>query len=186
MLGPYGRSAGLGEFRGGPALVSGGADGTVRLWDALTGEQLVALNGSTGEIHAVVAATVDGHAVLVSGAADGAICAWDPTASEEIWRVSAPDLLAADSEPHTPAPLRVNERTPLLTDSPATGDELNREPIAVYVASQLSTMVGERPHDSFAIHLTGTWGIGKTSLVNFSRVPCSRGLAELGCPTQLL
>ena len=59
---------------GGEFVVSGGADGAVRVWDLATGAQLRALEGHSGAVWAV-ALTPDGQ--VVSGGVDGAVRVWD-------------------------------------------------------------------------------------------------------------
>jgi WD40 repeat protein len=58
----------------GTLLVSGGLDGTVRLWNA-SGQQLATLRGHTGMVRAV-ASSADGQTVA-SGGFDGAVRLWD-------------------------------------------------------------------------------------------------------------
>jgi WD40 repeat protein len=63
----------------GQTIVSGGADGTVRVWDAISGEQLEVLRGHTGTVWSV-ALSADGQHV-VSGGFDGTVKVWDPRSS---------------------------------------------------------------------------------------------------------
>ncbi|MFF2147797.1 WD40 repeat domain-containing protein [Kitasatospora sp. NPDC058190] len=66
---------------GGRAVaVSGGNEGTVRLWDLATGEPVgEPMAGHTGPVHAVAAAELDGRAVAVSAGTDGTVRVWDLT-----------------------------------------------------------------------------------------------------------
>ncbi len=59
----------------GARAVSGGEDGTVRVWDLATGQQQAALTGHTDWVRAV-AVTADG-ARAVSGGDDGTVRVWD-------------------------------------------------------------------------------------------------------------
>jgi hypothetical protein len=59
----------------GTRAVSGGYDGTVRVWDLATGQQQAELTGHSGQVYAV-AITVDGTRA-VSGGEDGAVLVWD-------------------------------------------------------------------------------------------------------------
>jgi WD40 repeat protein len=65
-------------------LASGGSDGTVRLWDPRTGEQLTALEGHQRGVYAVCAVTVEGRALLASGGGDGMVRLWDPRSGEQL------------------------------------------------------------------------------------------------------
>jgi serine/threonine protein kinase len=58
----------------GQRLLSGGSDGTVRLWRAETGEELACFRGHTGKVHAVVFGA-DAKAAY-SGGADGTLRCW--------------------------------------------------------------------------------------------------------------
>lgn len=56
-------------------VLSGGADGTVRIWLAETGRQVEAFEGHTGPVHAV--AFSPDSPVVYSGSADGTIRRWE-------------------------------------------------------------------------------------------------------------
>ncbi|MGW1177231.1 hypothetical protein ACWD4P_26395 [Kitasatospora sp. NPDC002543] len=61
-------------------VVTGGDDGTVRLWDVATGEAVgEPMTDHTGRVHAVAAAELDGRAVAVSAGTDEAVRIWDLT-----------------------------------------------------------------------------------------------------------
>ena len=96
----------------GDLLASGHADGSVRIWDPLTGRELRALCGHGGQVE-TVAFSPDG-AMLASGGADNIIRLWDISGSRESVAISghagavralafAPDgtFLASSSEDAT-------------------------------------------------------------------------------------
>jgi WD40 repeat protein len=59
----------------GSLLVSGGFDGTVRLWEAPNGRPLSALIGHTSPVYGV--ALSEGGRLLASGSFDGSVRLWD-------------------------------------------------------------------------------------------------------------
>ena len=69
----------------GLTLASCGRDRTVRLWDPITGQELLTLTGHEADVHGL-AFSPDG-AILASGSYDGAI---------KLWRTS-PEYLARKS-----------------------------------------------------------------------------------------
>jgi WD40 repeat protein len=62
-------------------IVTGSVDGTVRLWDADNGRELLTLNPHTGPIWSV-AVTPDGQ-TLVAGAHDGVVTIWEAASDQE-------------------------------------------------------------------------------------------------------
>ena len=64
-------------------IVSGTLQGTLQIWDAVTGE-LISPMGHEGPVLAVTAGRAAGHDVIVSGAADGTIWIWDASTGHPI------------------------------------------------------------------------------------------------------
>jgi WD40 repeat protein len=59
-------------------IVSGGEDGTVRVWDAVTGQPAsLPLTGHTGEVHAVAVGRAGDRDVIVSDGSDRTVRVWD-------------------------------------------------------------------------------------------------------------
>jgi WD40 repeat protein len=63
--------------------VSGGDDGTIRVWDAALGKELVTLYGHTGSV-ASVSWSPDGARLASFSAADGTSKIWDPASGKEL------------------------------------------------------------------------------------------------------
>ncbi|MFD1539240.1 WD40 repeat domain-containing protein [Nonomuraea guangzhouensis] len=62
-----------------------GADGEVRLWDAVTGSPIgEPLRGHTGAVLSVAIGEVDGRAIVVSASYDGTVRIWDPTTATPV------------------------------------------------------------------------------------------------------
>jgi WD40 repeat protein len=61
-------------------MVSAGADGAVRLWDAATGQELRTLTGHTGPVRAVGFSS-DGTRIVSAGY-DRAVRLWDPASGQ--------------------------------------------------------------------------------------------------------
>ena len=62
-------------------LATGSNDGTVRIWDAATGQERATLTGHTGRVKAVAVAP-DGS-WLASGSDDGTVRIWDMATGQE-------------------------------------------------------------------------------------------------------
>jgi hypothetical protein len=88
-----------------------------------------------------------------------------PLKSEDMGAWQA--LLAGPTTPPPPPA----ERTPLLSDSPATVDELGRKPLADALAARLVRLQRDEAASAqpkaVMVHLHGPWGSGKSSLVRF-------------------
>jgi WD40 repeat protein len=66
------------ELDGRPVIVSGGRDGTVRVWELADGSPLGdPLTGHDGVVHAVAVGELDGRPVIVSGGEDGTVRVWE-------------------------------------------------------------------------------------------------------------
>ena len=78
------------ELEGRPVVVSGGDDGTVRVWDLATGLPVsrTSLTGHTGPVAAVVVAELEGRPVVVSGGDDGTVRVWDLATGLPVSRTS--------------------------------------------------------------------------------------------------
>jgi hypothetical protein len=73
------------ELEGRPIAVSGGQDGTVRVWDLRTGEPIGdSLRGHTGVVSAVAVGKLDGRPIAVSGSTDRTVWVWDLRTGEPI------------------------------------------------------------------------------------------------------
>ena len=80
----------------GAALATAGEDGTVRIWDARTGQQQQ-LTGHTGPVNAVAYAP-DG-AALATGSDDGTVRIWDTRTGQSSPRRAPPIFPRAISAP---------------------------------------------------------------------------------------
>ena len=68
----------VGQVEGRTVIVSGGDDGTVRVWDAGTGRPVGdPLTGHTGRVNAVAVGQVEGRTVIASGSDDRSVRVWD-------------------------------------------------------------------------------------------------------------
>jgi len=69
-----------GQVEGAPVLATGGADGTVRLWDPATHTDTVLTGHHFGRVFWGAWGQVEGAPVLATGAEDGKVLLWDPAA----------------------------------------------------------------------------------------------------------
>ena len=66
------------ELDGRPVVISGGDDGTVRVWDLATGTPVSdPFTGHDGSVRAVAVAELDGRPVVISGSDDRTVRVWD-------------------------------------------------------------------------------------------------------------
>ena len=66
------------QLDGRPVIVSGGGDGTVRVWDLATGAPIgQPLTGHTGAVSRWRSPQLDGRPVVVSGSGDETVRVWD-------------------------------------------------------------------------------------------------------------
>ncbi|RZB16100.1 hypothetical protein StrepF001_28320 [Streptomyces sp. F001] len=69
---------------GRPHAVTGGGDGTVRVWDLEAGQEVRVLAGHKGGVRCVAAASVEGRPYAVTGGGDGTVRVWDLEAGQEV------------------------------------------------------------------------------------------------------
>ena len=67
-------------------LASAGRDGSVRVWDPATGEQLQQLTGHTGRVNGV--AWAPDATRLASAGDDGSVRVWDPATGEQLQQLT--------------------------------------------------------------------------------------------------
>ena len=65
-------------------VATGGDDGTARLWDPRTGQQLTVLDSHRGKVYAVSVVTVSGQDLLATGGGDGTVRVWDPRTGQQV------------------------------------------------------------------------------------------------------
>jgi WD40 repeat protein/serine/threonine protein kinase len=85
LLGHRGSVTAVAFAPGGQRLVTGGMDGTARVWDATSGRELLCLRGHRSRATAVAFAP-DGQ-WLVTGGTDGTARVWDPSTGRELQRL---------------------------------------------------------------------------------------------------
>jgi WD40 repeat protein len=93
----------FGELDSHPIALSGGTDGTVRVWDLASGTQRgQPLTGHNGWVAAVAFGELDGRSIALSGGRDGTVRVWDLpsgtqrgeplTGYDEVWSVAFGEL----------------------------------------------------------------------------------------------
>ena len=66
-------------------IVSGSDDGTVRIWDAVTGDPVgVPLTGHDGPVNAVAIGRAGDRDIIVSGSGDGTVRIWDAVTGDPV------------------------------------------------------------------------------------------------------
>lgn len=88
------------------------------------------------------------------------------TVAEEGKAERLAELCSVDlNSPLEPPPTPDRDHTEWQTDNPSDRDYLNRAALAKVLAMRLEGAVGERPADSFLLHIDGSWGSGKSTLL---------------------
>ncbi|WP_327713220.1 hypothetical protein OG912_38515 (plasmid) [Streptomyces sp. NBC_00464] len=90
-----------------PHAVTGGYEGSVRVWDLTTGTPVRTLTGHTGGVRAVAVALLDGRPHAVTGGYEGSVRVWDLTTGTPVRTlpghtsgVSAVEVTLLDGRPH--------------------------------------------------------------------------------------
>lgn len=138
-------------------LIVSGDQGTVRLWDAATGENLVALASPAGEAVNSVAFSPDGT-LLASGGASGGVVLWgaaadggtaqDTAASEDAAASESPDETASETTETTAAEASTTSATTCTITAPGnanlrSGPGTNFERAASIAAGQTAEVDGQ-------------------------------------------
>lgn len=76
------------QLNGRPHAITGGDDGTVRVWDLDTQERVAELTGHTGWVWTIATTNVGGRPHAVTGGDDGTVRLWDLTRSEQAAELS--------------------------------------------------------------------------------------------------
>ena len=74
----------LGRIGGRDVAVSGGFDGTVRLWDAESGQSLTVLEGHNNSVRSVALGRIGDRDVAISGGGDGTVRLWDAESGQSL------------------------------------------------------------------------------------------------------
>ncbi|MCL7493772.1 WD40 repeat domain-containing protein [Streptomyces sp. MCA2] len=100
-------AVGVVELDGRPHAVTGGIDGSVRVWDLTTGTQTRELTGHTSEVNAVEVVELDGHPHAITVGDDGSVRVWDLTTGTQTreltghtGEVRAVGVVELDGRPH--------------------------------------------------------------------------------------
>jgi hypothetical protein len=175
-------------------VVSGSSDQTVRIWDLESAETVTTLTGHTARVRAVTLGVLGGRAFIVSGGNDNTVRVWaledDRGLPLQITKHAGPvrtvasgvlngrPILLSGGEDRMLQIWQSTESTEVaeqrdqvewLSDTPADKDLLRRRPLAQVLATRLRRIQAEEPDTSFLLHIDGTWGTGKSTLLNFLR-----------------
>ncbi|WP_405467195.1 WD40 repeat domain-containing protein [Streptomyces canus] len=107
--GPIG-SVAVAELGDRPHAVTASRDGSVRVWDLTTGNQIRELTGHTGEVNSVAVTELDGRPHAVTASHDWSVRVWDLTTGNQtreltghIGRVNSVAVAELDGRPHAVA-----------------------------------------------------------------------------------
>ena len=134
-------------------IISGSDDGTLRRWDAASGQPVGdPLTGHTTSVRAVATARLDdGRTLIISGSDDKTLILWPLRSNGQI--ANEPTL--------TP---RV--RALSVVDDETVGDALNRGVLAAHLEGLLVQLTTKQRAGTAVVHVDGRWGAGKSTLVN--------------------
>ncbi|MGH2669056.1 MAG: P-loop NTPase fold protein, partial [bacterium] len=132
----------------GEEIVTGGGDGTARVWNRRSGEERVALRGHSGWVQAV-AVTPEGEEI-VTGGGDGTIRVWNRSTGRQVRGTDLGGMGVA-------RPL-----AGLRSDEPSDVDLLGIGTEVEMMATLVAAASTEAP---LAIGLLGDWGSGKSSFM---------------------
>jgi len=179
----------------GDEVITGGEDGTVRVWDIKTHASDAAAGGSP--VTALDVVHIGDERVIASGHDDGTLqvvfgdkrrvvtfeTGTEPVAPVVLAEIDGQALAitgGTDGSLHRwELDVDTGSRTDKvewLTDAPAHSDALRREPLARALASRLRRIRGgDQQGRSFLIHIDGAWGTGKSTILRFLGEEMRRG-----------
>jgi hypothetical protein len=172
---------------GSPVVVSAGNNGVLTRWDD-TGARLGAPIVVGPALSSVVAVTLtDGRVTLICGGTDGRLSCWDACTGERVGRLepvsdrgvcslaTVPDVdgrvrLAVGTDGNvTVAPVPWGPQPRLCAqaqvDSTRVRDGLGRRILAAHLGALLSELAAHSDSTSAVVHVDGSWGAGKSTLV---------------------
>lgn len=153
-------------------LLTGTDDGAVSIWNPDTGALLASsVAPGSGPVRAL-ACSDDGR-TIATGDDAGFLALWELSRSPDLDRAdtssSTDDVAGDDGEQADPSDRAVSE-VPFVDDRPALVDELGRDAVVAYLAHVVETLghgAGHGRPATAAVHLGGSWGSGKSSIVQF-------------------
>jgi WD40 repeat protein len=187
---------------GNSLLAAVDVDGTVQLWDPVTGAPAAQLAGHTRAVRAIAAVPgPDGATLLASAGADRTVRLWDPATGTQLRQLTGhPDPVVALAA--VPGPdgaillasaggktVRLWDVTPGrrvkfrgFADRPAVVDLLDRADLVAVLATVLGAGAADADRDAgpTVISVEGRWGAGKTSVLTLLRDELARSAAEGG------
>jgi WD40 repeat protein len=106
------RSVALGRAGDRDGAISGGSDGTVRIWDAVSGTEIAVLKGHEDWVRSVALGRAGDRDVAISGGDEGTVRIWDAVSGTEI-----AVLKGHENRVLSVAPGRAGDRTAIFIQS---------------------------------------------------------------------